>query len=88
MNFAFTVRRDGTPVFTSLRRDLAGFTDARVARRVAQEQVIASGLTGTVEIEVGTLAAGVACVDKKRFYVSPPGDIWLRASWPRHEGRS
>ena len=67
MNFGFVVRHEGTPFFTSLRLDRAGFTDPKIARRIAEEQVLASGITGTVEIEVGTLAGGVACADRRAF---------------------
>jgi hypothetical protein len=72
MNFGFVVRHEGTPFFTSLRLDRAGFTDPKVARRIAEEQVIASGITGTVEIEVGALAAGTVCVDRRVFDPSSP----------------
>jgi hypothetical protein len=71
MNFGFVVRHGGIQFFTSLRLDRAGFTDPKIARRIAEEQVIASGITGTVEIEVGALAAGVVGVDRRVFVVPP-----------------
>jgi hypothetical protein len=67
MNFAFIVRHEGVPFFTSLHLDRAGLTDPKIARRIAEEQVIASGITGAVEIEVGALAAGTVCVDRRAF---------------------
>lgn len=42
VSFAFTVRRRGIPLFTSLRRDLAGFTDPHMPRCIAREQVAAA----------------------------------------------
>jgi hypothetical protein len=83
VNFAYTVRLNGTPLFTSLRLNRAGFTDARLARQLAEAEVVRAGIVGTVEIEIGTLAGGVACVDRKWFHVLPPGENWLRASRPR-----
>jgi hypothetical protein len=83
VNFAYVVRLNGTPLFTSLRLDRAGLTDPHLARRIAEEQVIRAGIVGTVEIEVGALAAGTCCIDRKWFHVPPPGDQWRRSSRPR-----
>ncbi len=84
MDFAWRVLRDGTTVITSLGLRRTGLHSGTAARREAEEQVILSGFTGPIEIEVGTLVAGTVCVDRRPFVDAR----WAETRTPIPGGRS
>jgi hypothetical protein len=68
MRFGYTVLQHGHPLFTGLGPRFSTATDARWE---AELQALAAGLTGELEIEVGMLAAGMVCVQRRVFRVPP-----------------
>ncbi len=71
MRFGWKVRRDGISVLEGLG---PRYHDAPTARLEAEAQVLRAGwIEGDVEVEVGGLAAGVVCIDRRLFHILSRG---------------